>query len=187
MFPISPPKNYDFEKLFNREFGIIKEEAFKVRVEFSGWAARYVAERICWDSADSGTSWIAWIAGRSCIYAFQLWRRYDNRLEHATKSSYRGTGLAISHHLPGGLNVKRYFRMMPTWMILRILGDSDFVESVLEAAQETMERKYHLRVSGYDFGKAVNRAAQLFDMKTPRDFVSWQATARLKARSLLCC
>ena len=24
------PKNYDFEKLFNREFGIIKEEAFKV-------------------------------------------------------------------------------------------------------------------------------------------------------------
>ena len=40
------PQNYDFEKLFNREFGIIKEEAFKVRVEFSGWAAKYVAERI---------------------------------------------------------------------------------------------------------------------------------------------
>jgi len=40
------PKNYDFEKLFNLEFGIIKEEAFKVRVEFTGWAAKYVAERI---------------------------------------------------------------------------------------------------------------------------------------------
>jgi len=26
--PISPPKNYDFEKLFNREFGIIKEDEF---------------------------------------------------------------------------------------------------------------------------------------------------------------
>jgi len=36
-------------------------------------------------------------------------------------------------------------------MILRILGDSDFVESVLEAAQETMERKYHLRVSSTCF------------------------------------
>jgi len=40
------PKNYDFEKLFNREFGIIKEESFKVRVEFTGWAAKYVPERI---------------------------------------------------------------------------------------------------------------------------------------------
>lgn len=40
------PKNYDFEKLFNREFGIIKKEAIKVRVEFTGWAAKYVAERI---------------------------------------------------------------------------------------------------------------------------------------------
>ena len=40
------PKNYDFEKLFNREFGIIKEEAFKVRIEFTGWAAKYAAERI---------------------------------------------------------------------------------------------------------------------------------------------
>ena len=40
------PENYDFEKLFNREFGIIKEEAFNVRVEFTGWAAKYMAERI---------------------------------------------------------------------------------------------------------------------------------------------
>lgn len=40
------PKNYDFEKLFNREFGIIKEEAFEVRIEFTGWAAKYAAERI---------------------------------------------------------------------------------------------------------------------------------------------
>ena len=39
-------KNYDFEKLFNREVGIIKEDAFKVRVEFTDWAARYVSERI---------------------------------------------------------------------------------------------------------------------------------------------
>jgi predicted DNA-binding transcriptional regulator YafY len=40
------PKDYDFEKVFNREFGIIKEEPFEVQAEFTGWAARYVAERI---------------------------------------------------------------------------------------------------------------------------------------------
>lgn len=40
------PKNYDFEKTFKQNFGVIKEDAFKVEVEFTGWAARYVAERV---------------------------------------------------------------------------------------------------------------------------------------------
>ena len=40
------PQNYDFEKIFNRTFGIIKQETFEVEAEFTGWAARYVAERI---------------------------------------------------------------------------------------------------------------------------------------------
>lgn len=40
------PKDYYFEKVFNKNFGVIKEEAFKVELEFSGWAAAYVSERI---------------------------------------------------------------------------------------------------------------------------------------------
>lgn len=40
------PTDYDFEEIFNRNFGIIKEEAFRVAVEFTGFAARYVAERM---------------------------------------------------------------------------------------------------------------------------------------------
>jgi predicted DNA-binding transcriptional regulator YafY len=40
------PKDYDFEKFFNQNFGVIKEEAFKVEVEFTGYATEYVAERI---------------------------------------------------------------------------------------------------------------------------------------------
>ncbi len=40
------PKNYNFEKTFKQNFGVIKESAFKVEVEFTGWAARYVSERI---------------------------------------------------------------------------------------------------------------------------------------------
>jgi predicted DNA-binding transcriptional regulator YafY len=40
------PKNYDFEKTFKQNFGVIKEDAFQVEVEFTGWAAKYVAERI---------------------------------------------------------------------------------------------------------------------------------------------
>ena len=39
------PDNYDFEKLFNKQFGIIKDQTFVVEVEFTGWAAKYVTER----------------------------------------------------------------------------------------------------------------------------------------------
>lgn len=39
------PKDYDFEKVFNREFGVIKDKAFEVEVQFKGWAAKYVTER----------------------------------------------------------------------------------------------------------------------------------------------
>jgi predicted DNA-binding transcriptional regulator YafY len=39
------PDDYDFERDFNQTFGIVKEEAFEVEVDFSGWAANYVAER----------------------------------------------------------------------------------------------------------------------------------------------
>ena len=38
------PTDYDFEKIFNRQFGINKDEVFEVVVELTGWAARYVAE-----------------------------------------------------------------------------------------------------------------------------------------------
>jgi predicted DNA-binding transcriptional regulator YafY len=40
------PEDYDFEKFFNQNFGVIKEEAFEVVLEFTGYWAEYVAERI---------------------------------------------------------------------------------------------------------------------------------------------
>ena len=35
----------------------------------------------------------------------------------------------------------------------RILGDGDFVEQVLSAAEEQMEKRYRLRAKGYDLDK----------------------------------
>jgi len=40
------PKNYNFEKAYDKSFGIIKEDKFEVEVEFTGWSARYVSERV---------------------------------------------------------------------------------------------------------------------------------------------
>ncbi len=43
--PFRRPRDYDFEKVFNKHFGIIKGRAFRVRAELSGWAAGFAAER----------------------------------------------------------------------------------------------------------------------------------------------
>jgi predicted DNA-binding transcriptional regulator YafY len=43
--PFTRPDNYDFEKVFNQHFGVIKGKPFKVRAHLSGWAAKFAAER----------------------------------------------------------------------------------------------------------------------------------------------
>jgi len=43
---IEIPPEYDFDKVFNRHFGLIKGNEFKVEAELTGYAAIYVAERI---------------------------------------------------------------------------------------------------------------------------------------------
>lgn len=53
--PFEVPKTYDFEKAFNKTFGIIKDEAFQVEAEFTGWAAVHVSERT-W-SPDQEMTW----------------------------------------------------------------------------------------------------------------------------------
>jgi len=40
------PNNFDFEKSFNQTFGVMKEDSFQARVEFTGYAAKNVKERI---------------------------------------------------------------------------------------------------------------------------------------------
>ncbi len=40
------PDNFDFEKTFNQTFGVMKEDSFQARIEFSGYAAKHVKERI---------------------------------------------------------------------------------------------------------------------------------------------
>lgn len=43
--PFRPPQRYDFERAFNREFGVVRGRRFRVAAEFEGWAAGFVAER----------------------------------------------------------------------------------------------------------------------------------------------
>jgi len=68
----------------------------------------------------------------------------------------------------------------------RILGDSDFVDSLLSGTDEKLERYYEVKRSGYDLDKAAKRAASLCDV-TPEDiFSKSRQKSKVKARSLFC-
>jgi putative transposase len=68
----------------------------------------------------------------------------------------------------------------------RILGDSDFVQSVLSAQDEQLETRYLLQSQGYDFRFALARVAQLTGLETDQILNPGKQPARVYARSLLC-
>ena len=68
----------------------------------------------------------------------------------------------------------------------RILGDSDFVESVLKERKEHFDRRYRLLSRGYDFDKVVIRVAELLEMSPEVILKPSKKPKRARARSLVC-
>ena len=68
----------------------------------------------------------------------------------------------------------------------RILGDGDFVEKGLAIAQETKERKYHLRAQGIDLERIVERGAGLMGVEPSLIWLYGKERNRVSARSLIC-
>jgi REP-associated tyrosine transposase len=68
----------------------------------------------------------------------------------------------------------------------RILGDSDFVDSVLSSAEEAMEKRYALRSRGFTLKKTALRVAQLLGVKKEDVWAKGRYRRIVEARSLFC-
>jgi hypothetical protein len=68
----------------------------------------------------------------------------------------------------------------------RILGDSDFVDSVLKEQNERLERRYRIQMQGYDFDKILYRVAKTFELQPEEVLSNFKQRKRVKARSVLC-
>ncbi len=68
----------------------------------------------------------------------------------------------------------------------RILGDSDFVDSVLSQAEEHYERRHKLRRQGYDLDRIAERVSEVLGIKPDEVFSKGRQDRKVKARSLLC-
>jgi REP element-mobilizing transposase RayT len=114
------------------------------------------------------------------------YRRFvEKGVEQGRQPGLTGGGLVRSS---GGWGVLKSMRRMGLHLKgdERILGDSDFVESVLKTANEVMESKYQLQAAGYDFDKVVDRVAKLTQLKPAEILLPSKQRHCVKARSLLC-
>ena len=68
----------------------------------------------------------------------------------------------------------------------RILGEGEFVESVLKEADEKIERRQWLQAQGYDFQKVVSRVGELIGMDVEEVIKPGKQPQRVQARSLVC-
>jgi len=68
----------------------------------------------------------------------------------------------------------------------RILGVSEFVDSVLSQANERYERGYELKARGYDLNRIAKRVAEIYGMEKHEVFSRGRQRRKVKAKSLLC-
>ena len=68
----------------------------------------------------------------------------------------------------------------------RILGESNFVETLLSEAGEALNRQYAMKALGYDLQGIAGRAASLLGIEVAEVFSPGRQSAKVKARSLVC-
>ena len=66
------------------------------------------------------------------------------------------------------------------------LAQGDFVETVLKAARENLDRKYRFRAPGYDFDWLLDRVLGLFSLTFAELMTGGKQRRAVQARSVLC-
>ena len=68
----------------------------------------------------------------------------------------------------------------------RILGDSDFVDSIISQSEEHYERRHRLKRLGYDLDRIAERVAEVLGIEPDEVYSKGRQERKVKARSLLC-
>ncbi|MBI5594284.1 MAG: transposase [Deltaproteobacteria bacterium] len=68
----------------------------------------------------------------------------------------------------------------------RILGEGNFAENVLKAAQENLEQKHKIQAIGYSFESLVEHVVKLFEISQSDLLAGGKYPKIVKARSLVC-
>ena len=116
-------------------------------------------------------------------------RRYrafvEKGISEGRRSDLIGGGLIRSSGGWAAVKAKRMARIFEK-SDERILGDGDFVDQVLAASKEQMEKRYRLQAKGYDLDKLAFRVSDLMQVEPAELWAPGKERKRVEARSLLC-
>lgn len=132
------------------------------------------------------TRYVLGLFGKRISSARKIYRAFvEKGMKHGRRQDLIGGGLIRT---AGGWAALKAYRQLKIHIKgdERILGDSDFVESVLEEQNERLERRYRIQMQGWDFDHILNRVAQIFELKPEEVLSSVKLKKRVRARSLLC-
>ena len=68
----------------------------------------------------------------------------------------------------------------------RILGDSDFVDSIIIQSEEQYDRRQRLKQQGFNLDRIAERVAEVLDMEPDEVYLRGRQNRKVRARSLLC-
>jgi len=107
-------------------------------------------------------------------------------LEQGRRPELVGGGLVRSFGGWGGIKKHRQQKMGRIKGDQRILGDSNFVMSMLDQARQTYERGYELKAKGVDLDYIAAKAARIYGIDPKDIFAKGRVKTRAEARGLLC-
>jgi putative transposase len=162
--------------------GIVKDLKTLNKYPFSGHSAIMGKVMRQWQDVD-------WVLK---LYDDRLWmgrRRYrgfvEKGISQGRRSDLMGGGLIRSSGGWAGVKAKRKAKVFEK-SDERILGDGDFVEEVLVAAQKQMEKRYRLAAEGYDLDTIASKVCDMMDIEASSFWASGKERKRVEARSVLC-
>ena len=134
-----------------------------------------------------GDEYILNYFGKSKRAAGKAYLSYmEEGFHHGRREELVGGGLIRS--LGGWSEMKKNKSEGPLQMMSdeRILGESEFVDSILSEAGEAYERRYELKALGYDINRVAGRVADIYEMGLDEVFSKGRQDQKVKARSLFC-
>jgi len=149
---------------------------------YSGHAAIMGKKKNNWQDTD----YVLKLFNSKLSLARRRYREYVKKgISVGKRPDLIGGGLVRS---AGGWDALKGLRKIKAYMKgdERILGDSDFVETVLKACQDEFDRKYLLKAMGHNFDTVVDRVAKVLGMNRSEVLSSGRQPHKVKARSLLC-
>ena len=163
--------------------GIVKDLKSLDRYAYTGHSSIMGKRKNNWQDTNS----VLQLFGKNKYAARKKYRDFvDKGIGQGRNQELTGGGLLRSI---GGWSALKSMRRMKIHVKgdERILGDSDFVEKVLNQASEQMERRYGLKAEGWTLPKITNRVAEIFGIEKEQIVMPGKQPDRVRARSVLAC